>query len=262
MVRLDYTVALFETLLDAALESGYSFVPVRDVLAGDEPEGPHVVMRHDVDRRPENALALARVEADRGIEATYYVRTATASQSRLETIEALGHEVGYHYEDFVKAGGDYDRAFDRFEANLEWFREVVTVDTVAAHGNLSRYENVHLWDGDRSIETFDLLGEPYLSMDLGGDYTYRSDTDRLWDAKPDGPSTTPELIEEIRRREHDRICILAHPSRWTDGSLEYVYQLGWDAAATSTKRAFNGTAKVGTTATAKVREATRPLPRR
>ncbi|MFC4990085.1 hypothetical protein [Saliphagus infecundisoli] len=253
MIRPDYTLALYEDLLDAAVDAGYAFATIEDVLTGSEPDDPHVVVRHDVDRRPRNALLLARAEADRGISATYYFRTGTATPERLARVESLGHEVGYHYEDFVRAGGDHDRAHALFAETLASFREHATIRTVAGHGNLSRYTNIDLWDRGPSFADYDLAGDACRSMDLHGTYAYRSDTDRRWGAAGE-PETTPELIAELEAGELDRVAVLAHPSRWTTDALEYVYQLGWDAAATSAKRAVRGTARIGT-ATARVREA-------
>ncbi len=37
-------------------------------------EEPFVILRHDVDRRPEMALEMAGMEKDMGIRATYYFR--------------------------------------------------------------------------------------------------------------------------------------------------------------------------------------------
>ncbi|MDO8726857.1 MAG: hypothetical protein Q7J35_12380 [Candidatus Methanoperedens sp.] len=34
-----------------------------------------LLMRHDIDRKPENALSTARIEAESGIRATYYFST-------------------------------------------------------------------------------------------------------------------------------------------------------------------------------------------
>lgn len=192
---------------------------------------------------------------ERGIAATYYLRTKAATPERLRLLESMNHEVGYHYEDVVKTGGDREAAYERFGTTLAEFRRYATIDTVAAHGNLSRHRNVRLWDGERDLASFGLLDEAFLSLDLGGAVAYRSDTDRNWDRDPTGPGTTPELIEEIRAGDHDRLCLLSHPSRWTDGYLEYAYQLGWDAGAIAAKRAFRSTTKAGTTATTKLRAA-------
>lgn len=246
MIRPDYTFALYESLLDAAIDAGYAFATVEEVLTGTEPDGPHIVLRHDVDRRPRNALLLAETEADRGIPATYYFRNKTATPERLARVESMGHEVGYHYEDFVRAGGDHDRAHALFAENLASLREHATIRTVAGHGNLSRYTNIELWDRGPSFAHYDLVGDACRSMDLHGAYAYRSDTDRRWGGAGE-PETTHELIAEFEAGDYDRIAVLAHPSRWTTGALEYVYQLGWDAAATSAKRAAVETARLGST---------------
>ena len=62
-----------------------------------------IVLRHDVDRLPENSLAFARLQDDLEIRATYYFRIVPESFNPriIEQIAGLRHEVGYHYEDFV-----------------------------------------------------------------------------------------------------------------------------------------------------------------
>lgn len=42
-------------------------------------------------------------------------------------MDAYGHEIGYHYEDLVKARGDHGAAHDRFAANLTHFREYADI---------------------------------------------------------------------------------------------------------------------------------------
>ena len=39
----------------------------------------------------------------------------------------LGHEVGYHYEVLSKAKGDYEKAIQMFEQELNEFRKKVDV---------------------------------------------------------------------------------------------------------------------------------------
>ncbi len=62
---------------------------------------PHafVILRHDVDARPQNSLRLARLEHTLGIQGTYYFRIPhTFQPSIIQEIASLGHEIGYHYE--------------------------------------------------------------------------------------------------------------------------------------------------------------------
>lgn len=63
-----------------------------------------MVLRHDVDELAVNALAMARLEHDMGIAASYYFRIVKQSNNPavIHQIVQLGHEIGYHYEDLNK----------------------------------------------------------------------------------------------------------------------------------------------------------------
>ena len=63
------------------------------------------MMRHDIDRKPGNALNTARIEAESGIRATHYFRRYGSAfcPEIMREIEGMGHEAGYHYEVPVKA---------------------------------------------------------------------------------------------------------------------------------------------------------------
>ena len=57
------------------------------------------VIRHDVDRRPRNAVRMAEAEQVVGVRSTYYFRVVGSSNNpdAMRKVAALGHEVGYHY---------------------------------------------------------------------------------------------------------------------------------------------------------------------
>ena len=59
-----------------------------------------VILRHDVDRLPGNALKMAGLEHGMDIAATYYFRAVPVSwdEGIIREIAGMGHEVGYHYE--------------------------------------------------------------------------------------------------------------------------------------------------------------------
>jgi len=54
-----------------------------------------------VDRKPGNALKMARLEDEMGIRATYFFRTIphTFKPEIIKEVSGMGHEIGYHYED-------------------------------------------------------------------------------------------------------------------------------------------------------------------
>jgi len=100
----DFTPEAYRALLSALKEGGYGFQTVADFLQN--PGEKTVILRHDVDRLPRNALRLARLEADLYILATYYFRTVPAvfDPGIIREIAGMGHEIGYHYENLSSLG--------------------------------------------------------------------------------------------------------------------------------------------------------------
>jgi len=82
---------------------------------------------------------------------------------RVQRVEALGHEVGYQYEDYADAGGDTELAHALFRNNLRVFRRACDVDTVCMHDTpLSPHDNQELWAGAEApgFADYDLVGTP------------------------------------------------------------------------------------------------------
>jgi len=97
-LNADFTVNKYGNLLKALRRQGFCFQTVNGFVT--DPLGKVVVMRHDVDRLPRNALVMARLEHELHIPATYYFRAVSESWNEgvIREIAGLGHEVGYHYE--------------------------------------------------------------------------------------------------------------------------------------------------------------------
>jgi hypothetical protein len=95
---MDFTITKYRQLLTALLSKGYAFQTFTDFI--EKPNDKVVVMRHDVDRLPGNALKMARLEHGMGVAATYYFRAVPVSwdEGIMREIAGMGHEVGYHYE--------------------------------------------------------------------------------------------------------------------------------------------------------------------
>ncbi len=69
---MDFTLTTYRQLLTALQSNGYFFKIFADFIRN--PEKKVVVMRHDVDRLPGNALKMAGIEHGMGIAASYYFR--------------------------------------------------------------------------------------------------------------------------------------------------------------------------------------------
>lgn len=268
-MSLDFTLGTYRDLLAVSKECGYDVCPVREYLARTgtedrEVSSPFLVLRHDVDRKPQRALAMARVEAEYGVESTYYVRTIekTFKPDLIRCIASLGHEVGYHYEDMDRADGDPDAAHASFERELGRLRRIVDVDTVCMHGNpLSPHVNHEMWETGPDPADYDLLGEAFLDIDYD-DVCYYSDTGRTWrnsgriidavNARGNGPGdmtrteaqrgtvdSTSDLVERLRSERCRRVCLLVHPERWAGSYPEWIAASVKDSAINAAKIGVN-----------------------
>ena len=106
-------------------------------------------IRHDVDLRPEFSLRVAQVEAEMGVQATYYFRSMhfESHAEVIKAIVALGHRAGYHYESLTTCKGDMEAAYEDFCQNLEKLRKIVPVTTACAHGSpRSPWNSQSMWE--------------------------------------------------------------------------------------------------------------------
>lgn len=238
-----FTLSSYHRLLETVVDDFESLTVAEHLRTGPSTQ-PYVVLRHDVDRWVDRALAMARLEAREGVQSTYYFRTTTFVPEIVEEVRALGHEVGYHYEDYTMAGGDTRRAHASFSDHLDAFREHVAVETVCAHGcPMSAYQNTDLWREGPSVDQYDLLGEAYLSIDTNpvsqDQPSYCSDTGREWtvtDPQHGDVETTDELIDFFATEAQSGFYLLAHPSRWTASWSGLATQLAWDVTAETGKK--------------------------
>ena len=121
----DFTVKKYSELLDAFSGAGYEFQAVEDYVR--KPYSRVVILRHDVDSWPQNALQMAELENKLGIKSTYYFRKSWLSfqENIIKKIIGYGHEIGYHYEDLSAAKGNYAEAIIRFRDNLSFSRSII-----------------------------------------------------------------------------------------------------------------------------------------
>ena len=232
---MDFTVATYKNLIRSFLENGYSIVTVKDYLESDA-TGKVIVLRHDVDELPQNALRMAEAENDLGVRATYYFRRVPKSDHPdiIRTIASMNHEIGYHYEDLSKTDGDMGKAIQSFGDNLEYFRQYYPIKTVCMHGSSSsKYDNKDIW-AHASLSDFGLIGEPYLSFNFDKVF-YLTDTGYAWDggkyAVRDKVGNsfsqsfhrTMDIIDAVRNGQFpEQSLVLAH-TLWTDSLSSWIF---------------------------------------
>ena len=78
MKSLDFTTNKYKELCLSIIDSGYKICTVKDYLADLPGSGPYaLILKHDVDRMPENALKMALLEKELGILSSYYFRAGS-----------------------------------------------------------------------------------------------------------------------------------------------------------------------------------------
>ncbi|MBK9075419.1 MAG: hypothetical protein IPL77_10640 [Flavobacteriales bacterium] len=250
----DFTLDAYRAYALAIRDRFGEGVLFRDLLGRPLPER-FAAIRHDVDRKPERALAMARIEKELGLRSTYYFRIPyTFDREVIVEIADLGHEVGYHYENLSDTGGDPEKALKDFEEKLAILRTVADVTTISMHGRpLTSYDNRDLWrspDQHRLLkERFGLLGEVYLDMDYT-DVAYIGDTGRNWSSSRGNLrdhvdsqvavdlANGDELLAYLQGSPHPRLVFQIHPERWTNDILGYGVQWAMDSGINMAKRAI------------------------
>lgn len=235
----DFTLDKYKELCLTLLESGYDPLSVYAYLSSKKKNDKQVIMRHDVDRKPMNALKMAELEAELGIQSTYYFRYPyTFIPEIIKKIHDIGHEVGYHYEVLAKTRGNFENAFKLFTSELQEFRKICAVQTICMHGSpLSRYDNRDLWKTN-DFKSLGILGEAYLSFDK--DVGYYTDTGRSWNSKSNmrdfmpgkkeesTAETTDSLIELIRTIKMGNLYVVTHPERWALDNIDWCVNFSKD----------------------------------
>jgi hypothetical protein len=253
---MDFTIKKYKTLLKTLLKQEYYFQTFQDFL--EAPESKSIILRHDVDKLPENSLQFAQIQNELGIKGSYYFRIVPQSFNKeiIEEIASLGHEIGYHYEDIdltVKSMKNEkltinkekeiaNKAIELFEKHLDQLRKHCPVKTICMHGSpLSKYDNKLLWKY-YNYKDFGIIGEPYFDVDFSK-VLYLTDTGRRWDGDRvsirDKVShnekltinnyklkSTSDIINVAKNGElPDQIMFTFHPQRWTDNSTAWTKEL-------------------------------------
>jgi hypothetical protein len=170
----------YELLLEAAQEGGFAFR-----LFDREPVDGDLLLRHDVDLSLEAALSMARLEAEMGVRATYFLMTRSvfynlgshAGEAAVAELRELGHAVAHHA---VHPHVDLD---ERFDAVVAWHNP----DPAYMHAPVDGAVNV--------------MQAPWFDPDH-----YRSDSNQHW------RYGCPH--ESLAAAEFEWLQLLTHPEIW------------------------------------------------
>lgn len=255
----DFTLSPYKQLLQELQKNNCKFLTLEEYftspnhLFNRSPNQPFVILRHDVDRKPQNSLKTAIIENKFNMKASYYFRVGKESNQPeiIEQIEKLGHEIGYHYEDLATAKGDYEKAIKQFENNLNYLRKFYPIKTICMHGSpLSKWDNRDLWN-KYNYHDFGIIGEPYFDIDFN-EVLYITDAGRSWNNEnvsirdkvksqfEISINSTKDIIELFNSEDvPNQIMISIHPHNWANNNIEWLKILLWQGSKNLVKRSIN-----------------------
>ena len=233
----DFTLRLYNDLLILLKSKDYQIQPN---LNPNTNQYKTIILRHDVDAMPSNALAMAKIENNAGIRSSFFFKTRPdiLIPSIVQQIASLNHEIGYHYEDLVRNHGNYKKAISDFERSLDSIRKFFPVTTICADGEpLSKYNNLWLWE-KYDYKRYGIECEMYLDINYN-EYAYFTDTGRSWNGEnyniwdhvksnkhwPRYHSTS-DIIQAIEKDTFPKkAAVNIHPQRWNDNMYEWTKEL-------------------------------------
>ncbi|MBE0637806.1 MAG: hypothetical protein IH598_04740 [Bacteroidales bacterium] len=251
---MDFTIKQYQQLLKSLQHAGFFFQTFKEYLQ-DPMQDKAIILRHDVDLLPQNSLQFAQIQHDFGVKGSYYFRAVPESwdEKVIKEIHALGHEVGYHYENLTTCKGNLEQALEDFKSNLGQLRNLVPVNTICMHGSpRSPYDSKDLWKS-YDYRSFGIIGEPYFDINFNK-FFYLTDTGRQWDgwrvSVRDKMSqqdnwvkqglvfhSTNDIINAANKGNlPDKIMMTFHPQRWSDKPLPWIKELLWQGVKNVGKR--------------------------
>jgi|TARA_Y100000310_G_scaffold323928_1_gene385066 hypothetical protein len=166
-----FSFSYYKDILKVAAQNNYSMINCYNYFKNLEKLPKHyIILRHDIEHYPERALEFAKIEAERGVSATYFVRVHSKDYNiynfkdynYLKEIMSLGHEIGLHTEaiDFSKTSNEEPERIFRKEIDLLELVLDCKVYGVASHGDWTGYNNLDFFL-DHKIEDYGLLYQAY-----------------------------------------------------------------------------------------------------
>ncbi|HEY4385707.1 MAG TPA: hypothetical protein VGN34_14725 [Ktedonobacteraceae bacterium] len=198
-----FSLAGYNQLLAALADEGYSFCRYEEIdtrlAAGD----PFVVLRHDIDISLRPALEIARLEHERGVQATYFVLLRSpfynvlsrANAEIMSQIHRYGHQIATHV-DLTFYNNDCAKALGEIETFARCY-PFIDPDLVTLH---SPYDLHRI-----PIDLVPELNRVYGSA-IKGDVAYISDSTGRW------RYGTPLESEAFKTRKP--MQLLTHPIWW------------------------------------------------
>lgn len=239
-----FTFSKWQDFCKKLADSGIKSIPAREVFAKE----PFLVLKHDVETDVYKARKIAEIEKNYGHKGSYYVQAYLLNDEKnislLKEMQAMGHEISYHYDVLDASKGDIEIAEKHFEADKNKFEKLgFALTTVCQHGNpiierTGYHSNRDFFRNSdiqrKYADISDIMVNFKQSKSV--EYDYYSDAGRKFKKIYDpinndiSPSENLDvtyknldsLYKEILKSNSSIVSI--HPHRWTKSALIYIFK--------------------------------------
>ncbi len=204
----DFTLESYRRLLGLALRS-YEFRRFDDFRDAER----FVLWRHDVDLCPRSALALARIEAEAGVSATYFFGLHSEFYNLLEAettecakeIGALGHSFGLHFDCSFHDIRNETRLAEELRRERALVEQILngSIRVFSYHNPTAMELSFSELEYGGLINTY----SHYFRSRVG----YCSDSNGYWRHR--------RLEDVLQRAADERLQVLTHPGWWQERAM-------------------------------------------
>ncbi|MBM4447577.1 MAG: hypothetical protein FJ023_09610 [Chloroflexi bacterium] len=203
----DFTEPEYRKLLRLA-KASWELIPFMDYRK----RGRLCLWRHDVDFSAHRAHRLAQIEAEEGVQATYFIHLHSKFYNALEDevveriskIQALGHILGLHFDpQFYSAFlNSRTEVLKQMEFERRTMQRVFKTKVSAFSIHIPELSNWSSIDADEVGGMINACGQ-YIK----NNYRYCSDSNGYW--------RFLRLKDLLEAAEDERLHVLTHPEMWT-----------------------------------------------
>lgn len=194
---IEFTFKGYSDLIETLRVSGYSFADYHNY----ESFNRCVVLRHDIDNSIEKAVVIAEMERKMEVRSTFFVLLRTdfynpvskKGMAGLKKIQALGHEIGLHFDEM--AYDALDGIVDAIKHEAGILSNIIgsPVTTVSMHRPSQKTLDAN-YDLNPMVNSY---GKTFFN-----DFKYLSDSRRRW---------REPVLDIIKSSQYERLHILTHP---------------------------------------------------
>lgn len=206
---MHFTYDDYVKMIVLLLSNGYVITDYRNYLNFSE-DDKCAILRHDIDIDVDKACRLAEVEAELGVNSTFFVLTssdlynvnASSTVGMLKKIISLGHCIGLHFDEsrYEIDANDYEAVINSIKMETSILEQILgqKVDCVSMHR-----PSKTVLDADLDIPG---MVNSYNHV-LFHDYKYLSDSRKTWRVS---------IADIIGKDEYSKLHILTHPFWYDD----------------------------------------------